>query len=74
MERFAALLREQGAEVTDNTKWDRRRLAYPIKKRAEAIYILIKMRAEPKAVTELERQLRLTETVLRHLVVRLDVR
>jgi len=52
--------------------WGRRRLAYEIKKKAEGIYAVIDLRATPAAVAELDRQLRLNESVLRTKVIRPD--
>jgi small subunit ribosomal protein S6 len=52
--------------------WERRRLAYEIKGKRDGIYMLAQLRAQPSIIVELERQLTVTETVLRHMVVRLD--
>ena len=54
--------------------WGRRRLAYEIEKKAEGIYAVIDLQATPEAVAELDRQLRLNESVLRTKVIRPDVR
>ncbi len=61
----------RGAEVKKISPWERRRLAYEIKGRRDGIYILAQLRADPAIIKELENQLTVTETVLRHLVVRL---
>ena len=50
--------------------WGRRRLAYEINKKAEGIYAVIDLQATPEAVAELDRQLRLNESVLRTKVIR----
>lgn len=52
----------------------RRKLAYPIKKYREGSYVLIQANLERAAMAELERTLKLSEDVLRHLLVRLDER
>ena len=79
-----AALRDQlgyagGSNVTgDQVKkldvWGRRRLAYEILKNTEGIYAVIDLQATPAAVTELDRQLRLNESVLRTKVIRPEVR
>jgi small subunit ribosomal protein S6 len=69
-EQLAAL----GAEVIRTDNWGRRRLAYEIKKQREGTYAVLEVRAEPAAVKEFERQLRLNETVLRFLSTRVPVR
>ena len=54
--------------------WGRRRLAYEINKKTEGIYAVLDLQAEPQAVAELDRQLRLNELVLRTKVIRPEVR
>jgi small subunit ribosomal protein S6 len=54
--------------------WGRRRLAYEIAKNTEGIYAVIDLQATPAAVAELDRQLRLNESVLRTKVIRPEVR
>ena len=69
-ERFAELAKQQGGEVGEITQWDRRRLAYPIRGKTEGIYVFMPLKATAEAVAEVVRQLRLSEAVLRHLVVK----
>jgi small subunit ribosomal protein S6 len=71
-ERLRELSESRGAEIKKMEPWERRRLAYEIKGRRDGVYILAQMRAEPSVVKELEQQLAVTETVLRHMAVRLD--
>ena len=71
-ERLRELAVRQGAEVKKIAPWQRRRLAYEIKGRRDGIYVLAELRAAPMSVRELERQLTVTESVLRHIVVRRD--
>ncbi len=52
--------------------WGRRKLAYDIKKKAEGIYAVIDLTAEPAVVKELDRQLTLNESMLRTKVLRPD--
>ncbi len=61
-----------GGKVTKVEPWGRRRLAYPIEKKREGIYIVMQMQLPPEAVKELERSLLLNEAILRHLIVRTD--
>jgi small subunit ribosomal protein S6 len=71
-DRFVALAKANGAELGQVTLWRKRRLAYDIKGKREGTYAIMQMRAEPAAVAEVERQLKLTESVLRYLIVRAD--
>jgi small subunit ribosomal protein S6 len=59
-------------KVVKIDNWGRRKLAYPIRKLQEGNYILLNLELEPTAVAELERNLRLSEEVVRHLLIRLD--
>ncbi len=69
-ENFKAL----GAEVDKIDNWGKRRLAYEIRKQREGTYAVFEVNAEPSAVKEFERQLRLNENVLRFLSTRTPVR
>jgi len=61
-------------EVVQSLKWAERKLAFPIRfnniKHEKGAYILIHFNAEPTSVIKMDRQFRLSETVLRHLVTR----
>jgi small subunit ribosomal protein S6 len=61
-----------GGVVTDTDKWGRRRLAYPIDDYREGYYVFLRMDMPPNKVSELERNLLLSDKIIRHLVVRLD--
>jgi small subunit ribosomal protein S6 len=66
------VIRSSGGSVEKLDVWGRRRLAYEIKKKSEGIYAVIDLQATPQAVAELDRQLRLNESVLRTKVIRPD--
>lgn len=51
---------------------ERRRLAYPIRRYNEGFYILHRAELNDKAIREVERQLRLSEDVIRHLLIRVE--
>jgi len=72
LERVKGLIVTAGGQGTQVETWGRRRLAYPIKKVNEGQYFLIRTQLPPQALRELERNLRLTEVVLRFLLVRAD--
>ena len=54
--------------------WGRRRLAYEIDKKAEGIYAVVTLSAEPATVKELDRQLGLNESVMRTKLIRPEIR
>ncbi|MGQ9677549.1 MAG: 30S ribosomal protein S6 [Chloroflexota bacterium] len=58
-------------EVAKTEPLGLRRLAYPIRDFREGFYVVVHFRMDPKATTELERNLKLTEDIIRHLLVRL---
>ncbi len=53
-------------------KWGKRRLAYPIGRREEGVYVLMVVECSPQFVKELERRYRMNEQILRHLTVRVE--
>ena len=50
--------------------WGRRRLAYEIDHKAEGVYHLLTFDAEPEALAEVSRVLKITDGVMRHLAVK----
>lgn len=66
------LLTDGGAEVVKEESWGRRKLAFPIARKREAYYHHFQVSALPATVAEVERRLRLSDQVLRHLAVRAD--
>ncbi len=67
---FLNVVRQGGGSVESVEVWGRRRLAFEIKKNAEGIYAVINVTAPSAAVTELDRQLNLNESVLRTKIIR----
>ncbi len=64
--RFESIVRNEGGTVDANRDWGVRDLAYPIGKQKQGHYFLLEYQAEPKAVAELERNLRISEGVMRY--------
>ncbi len=60
---------KEGGEVAEVQKWGKKRLAYEIKKRREGHYVFFRITAPAKAVVELERYLKITESILKYLSV-----
>ena len=64
---------EMGAKVLDVDKWVRKRLAFPVKKYTEGTYVFLLVEEEQaKAVAELERRFKVTDSVIRFLTIRTD--
>ena len=64
-----AVLKESGAEVSDTYQLGKRRLAYPIANQRNGSYVLTHFECEPKSLLKMEQTLRMTDEVLRHMVV-----
>jgi len=71
-EAFTTIVQEQGGKVTKKEYWGLRSLAYRIKKNRKGHYTLLNIDAPPAAVAEMERNMRISEDVLRLLTVRVD--
>jgi len=69
---FTGIVTAQGGQVTKREYWGLRNLAYRIKKNRKGHYILFNLDAPPPAVTELERNMRINEDVLRYITVRVE--
>ena len=59
LDTFLNVVRNDGGKVDNVDIWGKRRLAYEILKHSEGIYAVIDLNAEPKTVSELDRQLKL---------------
>ncbi|QKT08707.1 30S ribosomal protein S6 [Gordonia sp. X0973] len=70
LDTFLNVVRKDGGSVDGVDIWGKRRLAYEIDKNSEGIYAVIDLNAEPATVSELDRQLKLNESVMRTKVLR----
>lgn len=70
--RYNQVVENEGGVIEQSGKWDRRRLAYPINKVQEATYVLMYFRANPQVPAELDRLFRISDEVIRHLIIRHD--
>ena len=69
-QRFEGILAQHQSEKLFYEDWGRRRLAYEIDHKAEGVYHLLTFDAEPEALAEVSRVLKITDGVMRHLAVR----
>lgn len=72
VEKVSQFITASSGQVTNVNHWGRRRLAYPIQKQREGYYVLMHVQLDPASINELERNLKLTEQVIRYLLVRVD--
>lgn len=66
------LMERAGGEIVFCRKWDERRLAYKVKGRKRGVYVLVFFKAQPDKIKSLERDVHISENVLRVLVLRAD--
>ena len=72
VEKFSKVLEGQGVSAPQVDEWGVRDLAYRIEKQNRGYYTLLRYRATGRAVEELERNLKLTDGILRYMTVRAD--
>jgi small subunit ribosomal protein S6 len=72
VERLKKVIEGQDGSLTHVDEWGLRDLAYRIEKQGKGFYTLLQYRSSARAVEELERNLRLTDGILRYLTVRPD--
>jgi small subunit ribosomal protein S6 len=70
VDKISQVITTNGGQVLETEVRGRRRLAYPIRKFREGYYVVMQVQLEKKGIGELERSLKLTEEVIRHLLVR----
>lgn len=70
VEKFSKIIEGQDGSVLQVDEWGLRDLAYRIGKQGKGIYILVRYRSTGRGVEELERNLKLTDGILRYLTVR----
>ncbi len=62
----------RGGEVTQVDRWGKRKLAYPINRFREGNYVISRFKSQPGMTAELEANLKISENILRHMLIRLD--
>lgn len=70
LERLSQGITSRGGEITETNHWGRRRLAYPIKRFMEGNYVVTQIKLDPALVPELESSLRISEEVIRHMIIK----
>jgi small subunit ribosomal protein S6 len=70
VKRVNTLIERSGGAAERTNLWGKRKLAYEVKHQKEGAYVLQDFQLDPDRVPELEASLKITEEVLRHLIVR----
>ncbi|WP_078414505.1 30S ribosomal protein S6 [Priestia abyssalis] len=74
VERFSGILTENGAEIENVKEWGKRRLAYEINDFRDGYYMIVNAKAETAAVQEFDRLAKISEDIIRHIVVKEEVK
>jgi small subunit ribosomal protein S6 len=72
IEQIRQVVTGAGGTLDKVEKWGVRKLAYRVRKHEDGYYVLVQFSAPPDAVTEIERRLRVSDTVIKYLTVRID--
>jgi small subunit ribosomal protein S6 len=72
LDRIEQIVADHGGQVVRVNQWGRRRLAYPIERHRDGLYVFIDLILTPETVAEIERMLKVSEILLRYMFVRRD--
>ena len=72
IEGISRFITGRGGTISEIEPWGKRRLAYPIKHFGEGSYVLVRFKSKPGQNKELEANLKISENVLRHLLIKLN--
>jgi small subunit ribosomal protein S6 len=72
VEKFKALITDNGGEIVNEESWGLRKLAYPIQKKSTGFYQLIEFKANPEFIEKFELNYRRDERIIRFLTFRMD--
>ena len=68
----ASIVSDDGGTIVRSDIWGKRKLAYPVLKHTEGVYVLLRFEAEPTVLPKIEGHIRLTDPIIRHLIVHFD--
>lgn len=70
VDRFSELITSLGGTIDAIDKWGTRKYAYPINDKNEGYYVLVNFTAEPTVPQEIDRQMKITDDIVRQMIVR----
>lgn len=68
--KLSQLVVDNGGQIEKTDKWGAKKLAYPINYKTEGYYVLMNFDCNPDLVAEIERQIRINDQILRHMVIK----
>ncbi len=72
VENMKKIITDGNGKIVDTKEMGERKLAYPIKKELNGFYYVLKVEADANVVSEFDRRASIDETILRHLIIKLD--
>ena len=72
VEKFSKLITANGGTIDKEDRWGKKRLAYEIQKEVEGYYVLFYVTCEPACVDECDRVMKISDEILKHMIVRSD--
>lgn len=72
VEKFTKLITANGGTIEKEDRWGKKRLAYEIKDCTEGYYVLLNVECEPECVTETDRVMKITDELLKHMIVKAE--
>ncbi|MEB3103221.1 30S ribosomal protein S6 [Ferviditalea candida] len=70
VEKMSGIITNGGGEIIKNDFMGKRRLAYEIQKFRDGVYVLVNFSATPETVKELDRIMKISDEIIRHLIVK----
>ncbi len=71
IEAVKAIIASDG-EVTNVDIWGNKKLAYPIEKKNEGYYAVVEFTSSPELPKELDRRIKISESIIRHMIIKKD--
>lgn len=68
--KLSQIVTDDGGQIEKVDKWGVKKLAYPINYKNDGFYVLMHFECKPELVAEVERQIRINDQILRHMVVK----
>lgn len=72
VDRFSELITSMEGSVAKTDRWERRPLAYELKGAHDGYYVVVNFSGTTALIDEMDRQMKLTEPILRHMILRRD--
>ncbi len=72
IEKFSKIITDNNGTIDKEDRWGKKRLAYEIKGCMDGYYCLLNISAEPACTDEIDRVMKITDEILKHMIIRLD--